>query len=196
MALAAIGLFLIGYQWGNQLQFGNARPLTLSGVMLRPPQPLPDFVLADSNGGSFGRPQLLDRWSLVALAPLSSAGGHLALNRMVEVYNRLAGDSALQRKLALLLVTGDDAPGLARDFERLSPAIRVLTGDPEQREVLRGALGAGADDPSDNVPPLFLIGPRARLLALFPSAQPAQAVADDVASLAAWPGLEEDAEDE
>jgi peroxiredoxin len=192
MAAAAIALFVIGYQWGNRLQFGGGHPPALSGVMVRPPQPLPDFVLTGTDGRSFGRPDLLDRWSLIAFAPLGGASGHLALGRMIEVYNRSAQEPELQRRLALLLVTADDAPALAREFERLSTAIRILTGQHGELATLRSALGVTDEVPAGSAqPPLFLIGPRARLIALFPNPEAAE-IATDIAALAAWPDLSDE----
>jgi cytochrome oxidase Cu insertion factor (SCO1/SenC/PrrC family) len=205
-----VGLFLLSYQWGNQYRFGADRVPTLSGVLIRPPQPLPDVVLDDSNGAPFGRADLLERWSLLGFAAINSANGHRSIARLVEIYNRLADRPDLRRQVRLLLVSADSVPRLARDFERLSPAIAVLGGAPDQMEILQAALGveprAPATPPppgtippgttpsqeqlSQALPPLFLIDPEARLVALFPSSQSAATIAEDVAALADWPGLE------
>jgi hypothetical protein len=106
----------------------------------------------------------------------------------VEVYNRLADRSQLQDTLRLLLVTADAAPKLARDFERLSPAIHVLSGERAAAADLAAALGAEPDAAlagHDTEPPaLFLLDPDARLVAIFPSAEAPANIADDVAALA------------
>ena len=190
MAIAAIGLFLLSYQWGSQYKHGATEPPAISGVSIRPPQPLPDFVLSTSSGTAFGRADLLERWSLVGFAPVNSARGHRGIARLVEIYNRLADQPDLRRQLRLILVTADSVPRLAVDFERLSPAISVLSGEPEQRDTLQAALGAepqpSGPDADQGLPPLFLIDPDARLLVLFPPSQSAAAVAADVAALARW----------
>jgi peroxiredoxin len=191
MSLAAIGLFLVAYQWGNQLKQDMRGPPTLSGVMVRPAQPLPDFVLSDSAGAELARSDLLGHWSLIAFAPLGTVSGHRGITRMVGVYNRLADQPTLQGRLRLLLVSADSAPRLARDFERLSPAIAILHGDRDQLDLLRDALGASPEPTDDTaVPPLFLSDPDARLTALFPPSQPDAEIAADVAALADWPGAD------
>lgn len=193
MAIAAVGLFLLSYQWGNQYRFGADRAPTVAGVLIRPPRPLPDVVLSNSSNGPFGRADLLEHWSLLGFASINGAQGHRGIARLVEIYNRLADRPDLRERLRLLLISANSAPGLARDFERLSPAIAVLGGALDQLDILQAALGidphTSNTDPSQQLPALLLIDPRARLVALFPSSQPAASVAEDVAALADWPGL-------
>lgn len=188
LAVAAVGLFLVAYQWGNQLRYSSDAPPTIGGVLLRQAEPLPDFVLTDTAGEPFGRGDLLGHWSLLAVTNLAGAGGHRGIARLVEVYNRLADRSQLQDTLRLLLVTADAAPKLARDFERLSPAIHVLSGERAAAADLAAALGAEPDAAlagQDTEPPaLFLLDPDARLVAIFPSAEAPANIADDVAALA------------
>jgi hypothetical protein len=188
MALAAIGLFLLAYQWGNLYRHGGGDPPAIGGVVLRPPQPLPDFVLSDSAGEPFGRADLFGHWSLLAVASLAGAGGHRGMARQVEVYNRLADRPRLRARMHLLLVTADAAPGLTRDFERLSPAIAVLSGSRTAVADLASALGADPDKAlaaaGADPPTLFLLDPDARLVALFPHAQAPADVARDIAALA------------
>jgi cytochrome oxidase Cu insertion factor (SCO1/SenC/PrrC family) len=189
MALAAIGLFLLAYQWGNQYRYSGGPP-TISGVLIRPAQPLPDFLLRDSAGEPVGRGDLLEHWSLLAFASLSDAGGHRGIARLVEVYNRLADRRDLRKRLRLLVITADAAPPLVRDFERLSPAIAVLTGLRDAVADVAAALGAEPDaalnGSADEPPTLFLLDPNAELVALFPGAQLPAAVAEDVAALARY----------
>jgi peroxiredoxin len=187
MALAAIGLFIVAYQWGNQTRYGGGQPPAIGGVLLRPAQPLPDFVLTTTAGEPFGQADLLEHWSLLAIATLTGADGHRSLARLVEVYNRLADRQQLRERLRLLLVTADAAPGLARDFERLSPAIAVLSGERAAVAELAGALGADPDQALRGAgaaaPTLFLIDPAAALTALFPGAQPPTDIATDIRAL-------------
>jgi hypothetical protein len=200
LALAAVGLFLLTYQWGNQYRYGADEPPMIGGVLLRPPQPLPDFVLRDSAGDAFGRGELFEHWNLLVIGNLSSVGGHRGIARLVDVYNRLADQPDLRQRLHLLLLTADSAPALARDFERLSPAIAVLEGERDEVEALAAALGADPDSAlatssGDTAPTLFLLDPEARLTALFPGAQSAAGIADDVEALARHWELHDDEND-
>lgn len=200
MALAAVGLFLIGYQWGNQLQFPTDRPPAIGGVLILPPQAVTDLHLtASADGRPIGQADLTGHWTLLTLAPASSAAGHLGISQMVSVANRLAGEGALRERLRLWLISADDAPMLARDFERLAPMLRILTGTPEALARLHAALGSApplpatqAGSPADrgdaSGPDLFLLDPDGHLLALFPAAQPAAAIADDLLALSRWRG--------
>jgi hypothetical protein len=184
MAVAALGLFLVSYQWGNQYMHGGDRPPTLSGVVIRPPLPLPDVVLTDSSDGPFGRADLIDHWSLLIFAAVDDARGHRGIARLVEVYNRLADRPHLQERLRLLLVGTDAESRLGRDFERLSSAITVLSAEPATLETLEATLGADPQSKGDGLPTLFLIDTDARLVALFPASQSAAEIAADVAALA------------
>jgi hypothetical protein len=187
LAVAAIGLFLLAYQWGNQSRFGGGQPPAIGGVLLRPAQPLPDFVLTTTTGAPFGRADLLEHWSLLAIATLTGADGHRSLARLVDVYNRLAGQQQLRARLRLLLLTADAAPALARDFERLSPAIAVLSAERAAVAEIADALGADPEQAlssADGEPPtLFLLDPAAELVALFPSAQAPNDIAEDIRAL-------------
>ena len=189
MALAAVGLFLIAYQWGNQYQLAGAGPPSIGGVLIRPPQPLPALDLSGPRGGLTGD-DLLEHWTLIALASPAGAGGHRAVAKLIEVANRLVAEPDLRERLRLLLISADDAPRLARDFERLTPELSVLTGGPQMLERLRAALGAGpAQADAEEPPALYLIDPKVRLVALFPGAQAPAGIAADIVALDGWPGL-------
>jgi hypothetical protein len=189
MAIAAVGLFFLAYQWGNQYQLAGRGPPALDGVLIRPPQPLPELTLSGPDD-ALTRADLIDHWSLIALAPPADVRGHLAVARMVEIANRLVAEPTLRERLRLLLISDDDTPRLARDFQRLTPALWVLTADADTLSRLRMALGAGSSATDGDGPPaLFLIDPKARLAALFPGAQAPDAIAADITALAEWPGL-------
>ena len=188
MAVAAVGLFLIGYQWGNQYQRAGEEPPRIAGVLIRPPMTLPEPVL--DGPARLARTDLAGRWSLLALASPAGASGHRTVARMVEVANRLADRPRLRSRLQMLLVSADEVPALARDFQRLNADLRVLAAAPSDFEALSGALGIERSTPAaagGEPPPLFLIGPQARVLALFPAAQPPQRIAEDLVTLAEHP---------
>lgn len=185
MAVAAIGLFFISYQWGNHFQRVNEAPLRLDGILLRPAVALPDIVLRGPQG-ELSAEQLRERWTLIAFGSPGSAAGHRGVARLIEVWNRCADRPELRDELLLLLVSADDAPALARDFERLTPSLRVVSTSITDLTTLREAFGAG-DVEGDGPPPLYLLGPRAHFVALFTGTQPAQSVATDLKSMADRP---------
>ncbi len=189
MAIAAIGLFLIGYQWGNQFQHAHQTPLRIDGVLLRPPLELPELDL-QSTQGPFSRDELEQHWSLIAFGSPGSAVGHRGVSRLIEIANRVADQSELRQRLLLLLISADDAPTLARDFEQLTPSLRVLSTSEQSLARLKEDLGAGQSGPAEGAelaPPLFLIDPEARLVALFSGAQPAASIAEDLKRLSERP---------
>ncbi len=189
MAVAAVGLFLVGYQWGNQFQREHEAPLRIQGVLLRATIALPKLNLHGPQG-PLTSADLRNHWSLMAFGSPGTAAGHRGVARLIEIANRVADQPKLRNDLRLLLISADDAPGIARDFEQLTPSLRVLsTGAANLRE-LQDALGAGSALQAEGdaePPPLFLIGPRQNLVALFPGAQPAASVADDLIALSARP---------
>lgn len=189
MAVAAVGLFIVGYQWGNQFQHAHQAPLRIDGVLLRPPVELLELDLQGPQG-PFNRADLDQHWTLIAFGSPGSAEGHRGVSRLIEIANRVADQSDLRKQLQLLLISADDTPILARDFEQLTPSLRVLSTRGPQLAELKDALGAGQNEPAeaaDQPPPLFLVDPRARLVALFAGGQPAASIADDLKMLSQRP---------
>jgi hypothetical protein len=177
--LGAIGLFLFGYQWGNQYKSKDAQPPVINGVLVRPPATVPGFRLLDPRGRVFDQDTLAAGWTLLTFGDLSGAQGQLAVQRLIDVYNRIGGDADLQRALRLVLVTTTDAPNLARDFSRLSPALSILAGDAGETERLRAALGTGED--AD--PLVFVFAPGGYLIALLTNDEDGSAMAADLGAL-------------
>jgi hypothetical protein len=177
--LGAIGLFLFGYQWGNQYQRKHAQPPAISGVLFRSPAAIPAFRLEDPSGRVFDQDTLAAGWTLLTFGDLSGAQGQLAIQRLIDVYNRVAGEPDLQRDLRLVLATTTDAPNLARDFARLSPALYVLAGDAAETGRLRESLGAGDDAQA----PLFVFAPGGYLIALLAADEDRSAMAADLEAL-------------
>lgn len=163
LMMGTAGLFLAGYQWGNLYQRRHAELPAIGGVLLRPPGAIPGFRLHDPLGRTFDQQTLAAGWTLLTFGDLAGASGQLAIQRLIDLYNRVADQSDLHRALRLALVTSDARPQLAQDYARLSPALFVLTGEGEQVGRLRAALGVNGDDAS----PLYLIAPGGFLLALF-----------------------------
>jgi hypothetical protein len=185
LMVCAIGLFLIGYQWGNQRHFGQ--PPAIDGVLIAPPMALPAFALVDSAGRPFGREQLLDHWTLLAFGDPAQARGQLAIQRLLDVYHRLPADAEPRQRLHLVLAAPVPREDLARDFSRLSPALRLVAGEAGDLGQLTSLLGEPVNPGPQDRSTLYLITPDARLLALFPASQPAEALATDLTLLADWP---------
>jgi len=181
----AFGLFIIGYQWGNQHRFGQ--PPAIEGVLLAPAMDLPAFTLADQRGRPLDREDLRGRWTLIAFGDLTQARGQLGIQRLLEVFNRLAGVPELRDRLQLVFAASRQPADLAQDFGRLSPALRLVADEAGDLGKLTSLLGEPPQPDPGQAPTLYLIGPQARLLAFFPSNQPAQRVADDLTLLAHWP---------
>lgn len=194
MAAAAIGLFVVAHYWGNRYQQGGSPPPAIAAVLVRPPIELPEIELRDASGQPFTAESFAGHWTLLAFGDASRAPGHLAITRMIEVHNRLASEPDLQAMLLIVLATRDQDPTLARDFVRLSPALRILSGEAGELQHLRASLGASpgaspgalaqetAGAPFD-APPFYLIGPAGRLLALVPGAQTPSSIASDLSAI-------------
>lgn len=161
-ALGAMGLFVLGYQWGNEYQRRHGRPPAISGVLVRPPAVIPGFRLEDPLGRPFDQDTLATGWTLLTFGDLSAIQGQLAIQRLIDVYHRIAGEEKLHRALRLVLVTTTDAPNLARDFARLSPALYVLGGEAAELDRLRASLGVGPEAEQ----PFFVFAPGGYLVAL------------------------------
>jgi hypothetical protein len=178
-ALGAMGLFLLGYQWGNEYQRRHAKPPVISGVLVRPPAAIPGFRLQDPLGRLFDQETLAAGWTLLTFGDLASAQGQLAVQRLIDVYNRVADEEGLHEALRLVLVTTSDAPNLARDFARLSPALYVLGGETAELERLKSALG----DTAQSEPPLYVFVPGGYLVALLPERGDGPTLAADLTAL-------------
>ncbi|MBK1723697.1 hypothetical protein [Thiocystis violacea] len=178
-ALGAMALFVFGYQWGNQHQRDGGEPTRINGVLVRPSGAIPNFALRDPFGQAFDQGHLAEHWTLMAFGDLAQASGQRAVQRLVDASNRVADQADLRRALQLVLVETRDAPALARDFARLSPALRILGGGAEEIARLRAALGLGEDEE----PTLFVFGPGAQLIALLPATETGGAVAEDLKAI-------------
>ena len=185
LMVCAIGLFLIGYQWGNQRRFGQ--PPAIGGVLVTPPMALPAFTLADGTGQPFDRAQLEGRWSLLAFGDLGQARGQLAVQRLLDVYHHLPPATEPRQRLQLVLATPIPRDELARDFSRLSPALRLVAGEAGDLGKLATLLGEPVNPAPQDRSVLYLSTPDARLLAFFTPSQAAREVAADLTLLADWP---------
>jgi hypothetical protein len=179
LMLGAISLFVLAYQWGNQYQRRSAAPPVIGGLLIRPPASLPEFSLHDALGRQFDRDDLAQGWTLLAFGDLSRASGQLAIQRLIDVYNRVADERNLRKQLRLALVTTREEPDLARDFTGLLPALKILSGDAEQVALLRDGLGSG----EESTAAAFVVGPGGYLIAFLPETQEGAAMAEDLKAI-------------
>ncbi|CRI63985.1 conserved exported hypothetical protein [Thiocapsa sp. KS1] len=179
LMLGAIALFVLAYQWGNQYKQRNTDLPVIGGLLIRPPASLPEIELRDALGRPFGQEDLSEGWTLLAFGDLSRASGQLSVQRLIDVYNRVADQGALRKQLRLALVATRDDPGLARDFAGLLPALKILGGDAEQIDRLRADIGLGGED----TPAIFVFAPGGYLIAFLPETEGGAAMAEDLKAL-------------
>ena len=179
--LAAMALFVLGYQWGNQHQRARSEPSRISGVLIQPPGEIPDFELRDPFGRPFTRRDLVEGWTLLAFGDLAGASGQRAAQRLIDVRNRIADQPRLLDSLRLVLVQTGENAALGRDFARLSPALHLISGASTELAPLRDALGLA----SAVSPTLFVIGPGGQLLAVLPETEDGARMADDLKAIVA-----------
>ncbi|QVL51138.1 MAG: hypothetical protein KFB96_12490 [Thiocapsa sp.] len=185
LILAAISLFVLAYQWGNQYQPRSAAPPVIGGLLIRPPASLPEFELREALGNPFGQQDLSQGWTLLAFGDLSRASGQLAVQRLIDVYNRVADERPLRKQLRLVLVTTGDDSTVSRDFAGLLPALKILGGEAEQIERLRADIGLGGAE----TPAIFVVAPGGYVLAFLPETQDGAQMAEDLKAIHAGSDL-------
>lgn len=179
LALGAMSLFILAYQWGNQYQRRSAELPTIQGILIQPPASLPDFALRDTYGRTLQASVLAQGWTLLAFGDLAGASGQLAAQRLIDTHHRVADKGALRGAVRLVLIQTLDRPDLARDFTNLLPALSILGGSTEQVSALREAVGLGRLENAG----LFVLGPGGHLVAFLPESQSSTAIAEDLATL-------------
>jgi hypothetical protein len=188
MAAAAVGLFLVGYYWGNQHKHDHTPLPTVAAVLVRPPIALPELDLWEVSGQPFTTEGFDEHWTLLSFDDPGAASGHLAITRMIEVRNRLADHPDLRKLLQLALVSQQQDPAPDENVAGMSPTLEILIAPHGELQELRATLGAPPKETTETTPgeePFYLIGPSARLLALFTSAQTPASIASDLITIAA-----------
>jgi hypothetical protein len=188
MAGAAVGLFLIGYYWGNQYKHDHTLLPTVAAVLVRPPIALPDLDLREASGQPFTTEGFDGHWTLLSFDDPGTANGLLAITRLVEVRNLLADHPDLRNLLRLALVSQQQDPAPNEKVAGMSPTLEILIAPPGKLQELRTTLGAPPNETTETTAgeePFYLIGPSARLLALFTGAQAPASIASDLITIAA-----------
>ncbi|MEN8177863.1 MAG: hypothetical protein ABFS39_04510 [Pseudomonadota bacterium] len=173
--LLALLTFGIAYYGGNR--HTEDESLKISGVLLRPAMPVPEFELEDQHGNSFSKQQLEDHWSLILLDPNRSSDSP-ALVRLVQIHNRLAIQPAIQQKIRFVYVPRQ--PATLTLAAGLGAGFFSLSGDAVD---LHEAFSRfGVSDTEDGFT-LYLIDPDARIRVLFTGGQDTATIASDLITL-------------
>lgn len=175
------------------------QPVTLaSGTALATPRAIADFRLTDQQGREFTRESLRGGWSLVFAGfthcPDACPTTLAMLNAMDERLR--ANGGAIQVVFLSVDPERDTAERLAGYVSHFNPRFVAVTGARAQIDELCRDLGiayvrnpgAGGDYTVDHSAALVLIDPRARVAGYFQPPHDADALAADLAALAAGAG--------
>lgn len=174
----AVLTFGIAYYSGSRYKDRPPPAPIISGVAIHPPTPLPN--LSDNDFDALKRASLAEHWSLLMLDPHQGDTRSSALIRLLQVHNRLAAEPQLQRKLNYLYLPVTLEPQTQSAIDGLGENVRALTGDRAQVEEIFSHFGV---DPQSDSAALYLIGPQARLHALFTPDQDIVTIAQDLITL-------------
>ncbi len=180
---------------GAALYERSREPLALrAGTALPEPRALPDFALVDQAGRAFDRSRFEGRWSL-----LFTGFTHCpdvcptTLALMAELHRRVARDD-LQFVFVSVDPERDTPDAVARYLAHFDAALVGATGERAQMERFTAGAGARAGAQSrqsddeytvDHSTAFVLIDPEARLAGYFSAPHARDALAADLAALAA-----------
>jgi len=198
--MAAMATLILGFYLGSEFAIHRLQR-EISATLFEPPRELPQLQLQDQSGAPFTREQLEGRWSFVYFGcigcPDSRAG---ILSLLTQVHNRLADWPELQRRMRLVFITTrpeTDTPELLK--ERLfyyHPEFLGITGEARVLKALATAFAPKREPAPEDAPaaveasPLYLVGPDARLLAVFRGWADARGIAADLRKIVETIGLE------
>jgi hypothetical protein len=174
----ALLVFAIAYYGGSRYSDRSTPPPVITGVAIFPPTPLPR--LPDADDAPLRREILLDHWSLLMLDPHVGETRSTALLRLLRIHNRLAAAPDLQSRLDYLYLPHSLEPATQQAIDGLSDQVHALAGNPQHVDETFRSFGVEAED---NAAALYLIGPQARLHALFTPDQDMVTIVEDLATL-------------
>jgi protein SCO1/2 len=190
--LVALGATLAGAvaaRWW--LEQRAAPPATQAAAVYREPRELPAFSLVAHDGTPFDATRLKDRWTVVFFGFTNCPDVCPAtLAQLVAVRRRLADLPAAQQPHVVMISVDpkrDTPERLARYVPYFDPSFVGATGTPEAVEGLTKRMGVAVHvGPErdgvytvDHTAALFLVGPDARLAAVFPTPHDADVIAAD-----------------
>jgi cytochrome oxidase Cu insertion factor (SCO1/SenC/PrrC family) len=161
----AVLTFGIAYYGGNR--YRQPELPRISGILLRPASPVPEFSLTDQQGEPFTQANLQQHWSLLALDPGPGSAG---LRLLAQVHNRLASDPKRQRQTRFILVS----PQISKDIAPLGENFIHLSGDTDE---VFSRFGVNSENKDFT---LYIIDPEQQILALFTHTQDAATIASDI----------------
>jgi hypothetical protein len=176
LALLAFGL---AYYSGSRYQNRPQPAPVIAGVAIHPPSPLPSLPNTESPS-LIRQESLLGRWSLLMLDPHRGQSRSPALLRLMQIHNRLAAEPRLQQGIVFLYLPAEPHEPEHRAIDGLGENFTALSGEPEQVEETFRLFGV---EPDGKIASLYLIGPKARLHALFTPDQDTATIAEDLITL-------------
>lgn len=183
LTLAAI-TFGLAFYGGSQYKDRREDTPPISGVSIFPPAPLPQLQASSDTPAAISEAALRDHWSLLMLDPHRGEDRSPGLIRLLQIHNRLANAPALQQHLHYLYLPINLDETSQQSLTTLGDNIRGLTIPPAQVDELFHLFGV---DPQGQDAALYLIGPEARLHALFTPGEDAANIAEDLTTLIPTP---------
>ncbi|MBW9264008.1 MAG: hypothetical protein K1563_06700 [Candidatus Thiodiazotropha sp. (ex. Lucinisca nassula)] len=178
--ILALITFSVAYYAGHtQKQHTRTLP-QIDGVLINPPLPVPPVDLYNQQGEPFSLSDLQGHWNLLMLDPGPGTTSSIALTRLIQVHNRLAADPDLQQQIHYFYLPGNKIEEKAISFASLSDNFQALHGDKQKVDIAFTAFG-GADNKTEYT--LYLIGPDAKLRALFTRNNNTATIAEDLNNL-------------
>ena len=175
--LLALLTFGLAYYAGNKHKDPDLP--VISGILLHPPTTVPEFALTDQQGEPFSAGRLLGRWSLIVLDPAPGTRSP-AFIRLVQVHNRLAAEQQQQRQTHFIYLPREGSDEIDAAVERLGEGFYALSGGASE---IAAAFRHFGVETIRNGFTLYLVGPQARMQALFTDAQDAATIAVDLQTL-------------
>ncbi len=190
--LVALGATLAGAvaaRWW--LEQRAAPPETQSAAVYREPRALPEFALVAHDGSRFDAEDLRGRWTVLFFGFTNCPDVCPATLAQLAAVRRRLADLPADQQPRVVMVSVDpkrDTPErLARYVPYFDPSFVGVTGTPEAVEGLTKRMGVAVHvGPErdgvytvDHTAALFLVGPDARLAAVFPTPHVADTIAAD-----------------
>jgi protein SCO1/2 len=198
--LVALGATLAGAMTARSwLEKRSAPPATRVAAVYREPRALPAFELVAQDGSRFAAGRLKGRWTVLFFGFTNCPDVCPATLAQLAAVKRRLADLATDLQPAVVMVSVDpkrDTPQrLAQYVPYFDKSFVGVTGTTEAVDALTRGMGVAVHvGPEvdgtytvDHTAALFLVGPDAKLAAVFPTPHVADAIAADYRTIvAAW----------
>jgi protein SCO1/2 len=188
LAAVAAGVLVARHQRGA----GSAAPALERAVWFEAARPLPELALLDQTGRPFDAERLRGHWTFLFFGFVNCPDICPTTLATLAAVRRTLADLPAGERPGVALVSVDparDSPSvLARYVAHFDPAFTGVTGAPDRLEALARDLGvavfvsaadADGDYAVDHSAAIFLVDPRARVVALFNTPHDAATIARD-----------------